>query len=173
MPRIDVSQSIVLERVIAQLRSALNLNERQVYDTISADYLPRLPIGGDFFIAVSPLDGAFSEEEQTPGNVTEDWGVAVTAYTRIKLDSTDRDEKMLRDAGRGLFTIKRKILAALVGQDLMTEEGDTFLRQTLHAKSCSRPEAKEMPNKIPIGVITVEFGVNFDWDLEIAEETDV
>lgn len=166
--RIDVDQSTVLERIVAQLRSALDMNERQVYETISPQFLPRIPTGGDFFIAVSPADSTFPEDEQTPGNITEDWGVAVTAYTRIKLDSTDRDEKMLRDANRGLLAVKKRILAALVGQDLKTERGDTFLRQMLYARSCSRPEPKELPKgDIPIGIITLEFGVSFDWDLTV------
>ncbi|WP_321376943.1 hypothetical protein [Trichococcus shcherbakoviae] len=170
--RIDIDQSTVLERVVAQLRSALNLGERQVYETLDTNYLPRIPTGGAFFLAVSAADSTFPEGEQTPGNLTEDWGVFVTAYTRIKLDSTDRDEKTLRDASRGLLSIKRKILAALVGQDLTTEDGDTFLRQTLFARSCGRPEAKEMPNKVPIGVITLEFGVSFDWDVGLDFDAD-
>lgn len=166
MSRVDVQQSIVLERIIARLRSALKLNDRQVYETLSEDFLPRIPVGGEYFVAVSLADGVFPEEEQVPGNITEDSGVSVTAYTRIKLDSTDHAEEILRNARRGLLPIKRKILAALVGQDLMTEEGDTFLRQVLFARSCTRPQVKEMPdNRATIGVITIDFGVSFDWDL--------
>ncbi len=169
--RIDVEQSIVLERVVAQLRSALNLGERQVYETLDQNYLPRIPKGGDFFLAISAGPGTFPEGEQIPENITEDWSVFVTGYTRIQLDSTDHAEKILRDTSRGLLTIKRKILAALVGQDLTTEEGDTFLRQTLFAKSCTQPEVKEPPDSkltMQFGIITLEFGVSFDWDLGIA-----
>jgi hypothetical protein len=166
MARIDVDKAVVLERVVAQLRSALNLNDRQVYETLSPDFLPKIPGGGEFFIAVSPLPGDFIDGEQIENNITEEWGVAVTAYTRVFLDSTDRDEKMLRDTNRGLFAIKKKILRALVGQDLQTDEGDTFLRQLLYARTCRQPDAAETPErKIPIGRITLEFGVDFDWEL--------
>jgi hypothetical protein len=166
MARIDVDQAVVLERIVARLRSALSLNERQVYETLSPDFLPRIPTGGDFFVAVSPLDGTFIDGEQVEDNITEEWGVAVTAYTRIRLDSTDRDEKMLRDASRGLLTIKKRILRALVGQDLKTDEGSEFLRDLLFARHCRQPDAAEIPDgKIPVGRITLEFGVHFDWEL--------
>lgn len=164
MPRIDIDQATVLKLIGKALRAALNLNDRQVYETLSPDYLPRIPKGGDYFVAISPLDGAFHEGEQVPGNLTEEWGVAVTAYTRIKLDSTDHDEHLLRDASRGLLVLKGKILAALVGQDPATEEGDTFLRQLLFARSCRQPAVGELPEtKTSIGLVTIEFGVNFDW----------
>ena len=164
--RNDVEQAAVSTSILARLRTALDLNERQVYETVSADYLPKIPKGGEFFVALSWLDGDFIDGEQTPGNLTEETGIAVTAYTRIRLDSTDHDEALLRDATRGLFILKKQILAALSGFDLHTDSGDSFLRQLLYARRCNAPASGEITDgKVSIGLITLEFGVAFDWSL--------
>lgn len=175
MPRIDVDQSVVLERIVDRLRSALDLTERQCFIALSPQHLPKMPKGGEYFVAVSGGGGQFVEGEQVPGNITEQWSVYVTAYSRIQLDSTDHADSLLMDDGRGLLKMKKRILAALVGQDLTvdTEESSgsseiapTFLRQLLFARSATEPGAAELnPGNLQIGVITLEFGVEFDWDL--------
>jgi len=159
--RIDVTQETVLEAVVDQLRTQLGLNRRTCWETLEP-LAPKIPKSGEFFVTVSPGPGQFVEGEQQVGNITEQWTITVTAYSRIKLDSTDHDEKLLRDARRGLLQAKRKILQSLVGQDIQDPDRDVFLRQLLYAISCSRPEHDSSKH---IAWISLEFGVDFDWDL--------
>lgn len=165
MVRVDLTQDRVLEQIVAHLREELKLNDRTCYETLDP-LSPRIPKGGEYFVTVSPDDGVFVEGEQVAPNVTEEWGVIVTAYSRIRLDSTDHDERLLYNARRGLFELKRKILKALVGQDL-TYQGKEFLRNLFYAKHSSRPQAVEIAGTKGSGLalISVVFGVDWDWDL--------
>jgi hypothetical protein len=132
---------------------------------------PAIPKGGEWFIAISPTEVQFIEGEQAPPNVTEEWGIVLTIYTRIALDSTDHGEKLLRDATRGLLVLKREVLRALIGHDLQTESpddtGDTFVRQLVFARSCSRPWILEKDGepRHMLGFFSIDFGIHFDWDL--------
>ena len=167
MSRIDIKQDVVLERVVARLRDQLKMNDRQCYETLDAFSPPIIPKGGAWCVAVSAGDSAFETGEQAPGNFTEDWDITVTAYTRMALDPADHAEKLLRAKGRGMLVLKRKILAALVGHDLTNEDADTFLRTPLYAKRAHRPVVIESLDgtKTLLGLQSVDFGVDFDWDL--------
>jgi len=162
MARLDIQQDEVIERIVARLLAYLELGTRQVFETLEPLAPPTIPKGGPYFVTVSPGEGDFIEGEQAPGNITEEWYVTVTAYSRIRLDSTDHDQKLLRDASRGLLILKKKLLAALVGQDITDTGGDTFLRQLLFAKRAERPRHDRDKG---IAWISVTFGVHFDWEL--------
>ena len=165
MARVDLTQDLVLERIVAHLRGELKLNDRTCYETFDP-LSPRIPKGGDFFVTAAPGDGVFVEGEQAVDNVTEQWDVIVTAYSRIRLDSADHDQRLLHNPRRGLFELKRKILKALVGQD-PTYKTDEFLRNLLYAKRSPRPQAVEIAGAKNSGLalISVVFGVDWDWDL--------
>lgn len=163
MARVDVTQETVLKRIVVRLRRQLRLNRSRCYETLEPEAPAIQPVGGGHFVTVAPGDGQFVEGEQAPPNVTEEWSVLVTVYTRIKLDRLNSDQELLRDASRGLLVLKRKILKALVGHDLTTRAGDTFLRQLLFARHCNRPQHDSERH---IGWITIEFGVPFDWELQ-------
>jgi hypothetical protein len=171
MARVDVTQDVVLERILARLRSELGLNERQCYETLDALAPPAIPKGGEWFVAISPTEGQFIEGEQASPNVTEEWGIIATIYTRLALDSTDHDEKLLRDATRGLLVLKKELLAALIGRDLQLESaddtGDTFVRQLIFARTCHRPMILERQGepRAMLGMLSIDFGIHFDWDL--------
>lgn len=171
MARVDVTQDVVLERILAKLRSELGLNNRQCYETLDALAPPAIPKGGEWYVAISPTEGQFVEGEQAPPNVTEEWGIIVTIYTRIALDSTDHDEELLRNASRGLLVLKRAVLRALVGRDLQLESpddtGNTFVRQLIFARTCHRPVIMEREGepRAMLGMLSIEFDVHFDWDL--------
>ena len=156
-----MTQQEVLDAVMTQLRPSLSLNSNQVFEVIDPLAPPSIPPGGDFFVTVAVAHGTFAEHEQVPGNVTEDGMITVTGYTRIKLDSSS-DTKLLHDDTRGLLVIKRKILKALVGVDLVTEEGGRFLRELVLAKVSSQPNYD--PDK-GIGWLSMDFGVSWDWDI--------
>ena len=93
--------------------------------------------GGDFFVTVSPGGGQFEQGEQSPPNVTEYTDVVVTAYTRIRTDSTGHDQQLLQDLKRGLLTLKRMLLKALVGQWLNPAYN---LRQSVYARGSEAPK---------------------------------
>jgi len=162
--RIDVTQSAVLDRLVEFLRAELPLEERSCYLAIEPLSPPVIPKSGDYFVTVSPGPGNFVEGEQVPVNVTEEWSITVTAYTRVRLDSTDHHRQLMLNASRGLIILKRRLLKALVGVDLAIEANGTegFLRNYLYAKSATQPQWDE---KKGIAWIGVDFGVDFDWDL--------
>lgn len=171
MARIDVTESTVLARIVARLQGQLSLNARQCFETVQADSPPEIPVGGGYFVAVAPGPGSFVPEEQVAGNITEDWSVTVTAFTRVQLDSAGHDTAVLRDTSRGLLELKRRLLKALCGHDLTTESGDTLLRQYLYAQHCSAPQigaplrAGRADGSVWVGWISITFGVSFDWDI--------
>lgn len=171
MARVDITQSDVLDRIVVRLREQLDLDPRQCFESLDADSPPELPVGGDYFVGVSPGDGQFLTGEQVVGNVTELWSVVVTAYTRVHLDSANHDTAVLRDTSRGLLELKRKILKALVGEDLTTGDGDTFLRQLLYATDSRKPQigtwqgGSRPRSDMSFGWVSVTFGVDFDWDI--------
>lgn len=164
MARSDITQTDVLTAIVLQLRSSLALNDRQCFETLEPLEPPVIPKGGEFFVSVAPGEGVFVDGEQAPGNCTEEWSIIVTAYTRIRLDSTDHEKSLLQDASRGLLILKAKILAALVGGD-PTSGGEPFMRDLIFAQQAERPRHGAMGKSRDIGSISIYFGVNFDWDL--------
>lgn len=168
MPRIDVTQDVVLERIVDRLRSQLDLSDERCYDTLDPNSPPLVPPGGEYFIIVSPGTGRFVEGEQAPPNVTEEWTITVTLYVRVHLDRTGRDAEVLRNAGRGLFGVKWLVLRALVGHDLATDDEDTFLRQLCYATGTAAPEVVEGRREMGalfLYRLQLEFAIEFDWDL--------
>jgi len=168
MARVDVTQDVVLERIVARLRSELDLNERRCYEVLDPMAPPAVPVGGEYFVSVALGDGTFVSGEQVSGNVTEETTVTVTVYTRTALDSPDRDKYLLRESRRGLLVRKKSILAALVGYDLNTEDDDSFLRTLLEARRAEPPTIVERntgDGGVYLGVLRMEFACDFDWDL--------
>lgn len=164
MARVDVTQDVVVERIVARLRSELHLNERQCYEVLDPMAPPAVPVGGEYFMSVALGDGTFATAEQVSGNVTEETIFTVTIYCRIALDSPDRDQHALREPRRGLLMRKKSVLAALVGHDLTTEDDDTFLRTLLEARRAPRPEIVER-DSVYLVVLRLDFACDFDWDL--------
>lgn len=166
MARVDITQDVVLERIATRLRSELDLTESQCYETMEPEEPPAVPTGGGYFLTVAPQESQFVEEQQHPVQCMEQWAVAVTIYSRVHLDQTGRNQNALRDAARGLLAIKKDVLAALVGHDLATSDGDVFLRQLLYARSCTAPRAMDKADgALTLAVMTITFGVDYDWDL--------
>ncbi len=168
MSRIDITQDVVLERLVARLREQLKLTKQQCYETFDAFSPPIVPKGGQWCVAVSPANSGFVVGEQAALNFTEEWTVTVTVYTRLALDPADHAEQMLRAPGRGLLVLKRKVLKALVGHDLLDADGNTFLRQPLYAIRAHRPVVAERVGsreRTFLGLQSVDFGVDFDWDI--------
>ena len=164
MARSDITQSNVLTSIVAILRNALSLSDRQCFETLEPLAPPVIPKGGDFFVTVAPGEGIFVDGEQAAGNCTEEWSVIVTGHSRIVVDSADHDEKLLQDTTRGLLVLKARILAALVGAE-PTSGGNEFVRDLVFAQRAERPQAGFMKNSANVASLSIYFGVNFDWDL--------
>jgi hypothetical protein len=166
MPRIDIEEVAIWEAILLRLQTQLVLNARQCYLVADPNYVPSLPVGGDYFVTVAGGEGNFIEGEQIPSNCTEETVVTVSAYTRIKTDSTGHDGYLLLDDVRGLKAIKKKILAALVGQDAEDSNGANFLRQLIYAKTATSGEVVTAGKTEALcGRIQITFGLMFDWDL--------
>lgn len=164
MPRADIEQGDVLERFVARISERLSLEKGRCF-IVAMPELRASPPGGEYFVTVAPGTGSFDVELQIGGGefqCTEEWQVLVTVYSRIKLDQSGHDDRLLVDAGRGLYKLKRLVLKALVGNDLETDGGDTFLRQLLYVISCGQPEYDKEKQ---IGWLSMVFGVSWDWDL--------
>jgi len=160
MSRADVTQTDVLTAIATKLRSELNLTDRTCFVSLEP-YPIAIPKGGDYFVTVAPGDGVFVEGEQYPGNCTEEWTIIVTAFSRMMLDSTDHDLKVLQETTRGLLILKAKLLEVLVGAD-PTSGGNTFVRNLIFAQRAERPAAGQ--DNI-LAWISLDFGVHFDWNL--------
>jgi len=170
MARSDTTESVILDRIITRLRSALGLDSRSCYESIEP-LAPVIPAGAPWFVAVSLDAGTFVQGEQSrlttleaPGNTTESIEISVTAYTRITLDSTDRAVARLTDVSRGLLERKRQLLSALVGWDLLTANGNTMLRALLFAIRSSKPMVVRSDDRNQSwGLIQLQFQASYDW----------
>ncbi len=162
---IDTVQSLVLACITTKLRTALSLNCSTCYETLDPLVAPNIPPGGNYIVTVALGDGTFPREMQEGGGfyqVEEDSGVVVSAWTKPKLDRPDQARIALHEEARGLLVVKRKILEALTGQQLFDESGNPLLRNYIYAMHAYRP-AQDPASKLYR--ISVEFGVDFDWDL--------
>jgi hypothetical protein len=164
MVRTDQTQLVVMASIVTRLKSALSLSENQCYETIEPLAPPVVPTGGDYFVTVALGHSSFSEGEQVIGNITEDATLTVTAYTRIRLDESKSDKYLFRDTTRGLLTLKKNILTALVGQDLVetSDPAEEFLRELLRAESSTAPN---YDREKQIGWISIDFALSWDWNL--------
>jgi len=164
MVRADKTLLDVLASVVTQLKSALSLGDNQCYETVEPLAPPVIPTGGDYFVTVALGSSSFSEGEQVSGNITEDATLTVTAYSRIRLDQSKSDKYLFRDTTRGLLTLKKNILKALVGQDLQDASvpAEEFLRELLRATTATAPNYDYDKQ---IGWISIDFALSWDWDI--------
>jgi len=175
MSRVNVTQSDVMQSVIRRLRQELSLNDRQCFFVLNdQNGMPAIPVGviGDgCYVTVAPgessIDDGLAVGEPIE-QVTEYATVHVTGLTRIHLDSTGHDEKLLLDETRGLLSIKHRILQAMCGQDLTLENGNTFLRELVRPVAIGSPQAGTIGENasLTVGFVTILFSVPFDWDLD-------
>jgi len=171
MTRVDTTESIVLDRTLARLRSELDMDERTCYASVEP-LAPVIPMGGPWFVAVSLRDGTFEGSEQgrltlptLSGNATEAVDLTVTAYVRMALDSSDHAFRRLSDTSRGLLFRKRQILKAMVGWDLLTGSGNEVLRSLMFATRAARPMMVRVDNRpgLILGMLQVDFRAVYDW----------
>ncbi len=164
MARVDISQVDAIDAFTRHLRDSLELNDRTCYQTIEPMAPPNMPVGAPWWVSVSPGDSSFDEALQAGGGqmqLSESMGITVTGYTRIRLDSTDHDEKLFGNAVRGLFVTKQKILQAVAQVDISAEVGE-FLRSYVIATGADRPGYDADKST---GWQSINFRLEWDWDL--------
>ena len=164
MARIDISQADVLVFLRDALRNALALDDRTCFIALDS-HLTAPPPSGDLFVTIVPGASTFDSELQIGGGqqqLTEEWHLTITFYCRGRLDQSGHADAILLEDARGLYVAKRKVLQALVAEDLADESGDTFLRQLTPVVSCSEPD---WDKDRQIAWMSLGFTLQWDWDL--------
>jgi len=163
---VPTNQDDVLNAVVALLVANLAISERYVYQTLAPLKSIGNPPSGDYWVTVSPGDGDFADGQwQAGGGANTLMELATTivcGYTRIKLDSTDRDDKLLHELKRGVLPVKKKLLKALVGQQLTDTTGNNLLISLIQARHAETPN---YDNDKQTGWITLHFATPFQWDM--------
>ncbi len=172
MARVDVTQLDALNAIIAHFISDLSLDASRVFLTIDP-LAVRVPRGADWWLTVSVGEYTFKQELLTGGvfeQCTEETTFTVTAYMRMHLDQADHDDQLVLDSTRGLFELKRIILKSMASVDLQVA-GNEFSRELITPQFSRAPmvvsvaDAESADDGLQIGVISVTFGLIFDWDL--------
>ena len=161
MVRVDISQADVLTAISARLVSQLSLDAALVFEVVNPMAPPPVIPGSDTFLTVAVGAGDFLIEEQATVQCAENADFTVTGYCKISLDDPGRESIFLKDSTRGILPLKRRILKALIGHDLVSGSNN-FLRDLLYAKRAGAPDYD--PEKL-VGWCSITFGVHFDWDL--------
>ena len=154
------------------LRLELRLTDRTCILTLDPPGLASFIPASDWWVTVTPGEGVFVDGEQQSPNVTEEMSVTTTIYTRIRLDHVGNDDKLILDGIRGLYPLKKNVLAATIGRDLtLPWKSDaaaaTFLRALVRVVHSSAPQVAVSKNDshLAIGFVTLTFMLSFDWDL--------
>lgn len=160
MSRVDTTQIDALQWILQRLRTALGLNASTCF--VAADDLAPAEIPpASVFITVTPQEGRFELEEQTIGNVLEDWTFRVRVYLRLSRDRPGADQVRLLDPQDGLLAWKRKILKALCGQDPGWNLG-----RTIAAVAATRTVwLKGGRSDLEYASLAVDFVMPIGWDL--------
>lgn len=168
---IDTDESAVFMALVALLRSRLQLDENHCFEQAEPLQGFGRPPSGDYWLTVSPGDGDFANGEFQAGGgaeqVTEFNEATLIGYTRIRLDSTDRDTMLLHDLQRGLLPIKKRLLWAVCGKQLVDASGNELLRSLIYAK---RGVKANYDKQETIGWIGIVIGLDYDWDLSNAPD---
>jgi hypothetical protein len=174
MARVDVDQTQVLDSFMELLRLELPLTDRTCYITLDPPGQLAFIPASDWWITVSPGEGVFVDGEQSPGNITEDFSVTVTIYSRIRLDQAGRDTSLVLDGVRGLYPLKQRVLAATVGRELRLTWKDedvasTFLRAFLNVVHATAPQVavSKHDGHLSIAYMALTYRLPFDWDLTV------
>lgn len=116
-------------------------------------------------LTVAPHAGEYDQGVFDGGGddgVLERSGFTVTVWSTIKMDRPDEQTQAMRDAKRGLFPLKKKILKALSGyMPADTSSGAPLLTDYIAPVSAGFPQVARK------GCITmsISFSLNWAWDL--------
>jgi len=163
MNREDTTPTALLQLVRQRLIDQLGLDEGRCFIGWTPRNPLRIPRGGQWFLAVCPAGGVFEPGEQCPAQLTENWQFDVAIYLRSNLDRPDEIVTALLGEQRGLYAIKKQVLAALVGHDFGTGQ-----RATVTCRRATAPEPVESAGQpqITLWLLVLSFELPFDWALQ-------
>lgn len=169
MAVVPTTQKTVLEAVVARLKAEVSELNGESLCYVS-DYIdPPENVQTDLFAQVSPSDGQFDvdiQEGAGENDVREYAGVIVTVFSRVKLDRNGKTESLLVDATRGMLPLKRKIIRALAGRQLSSGGSDLLVNHVF----AQRASAPRYDRDLRLGVMSIFFSTDFEWDLSPDEE---
>lgn len=135
--RAQTSEADVLGLLVDHLRARFGIGESNCFDVIEP-VTKRLNQSGDFWLTVYPGGSEADLETQTGGGRNVIWEMCdfvITAYTRIKLDRTNPDTKMLRDPTRGILSIKQRVMSAMTMAELSVDLSSVLIQPPLYIGS--------------------------------------
>jgi len=161
--RVDITQRAALVQLLAHLRTALTLNDRQCFACVNplGVEIPST-VGGNRFVSVSLRDGQFPFEETVEHQCYEASEVVVTGYVRIAFDNVAREEEFLLNAERGVLAFKEDLIRVLCGVDIDDANGQKFLREWMSPRRATAPDYDHAKK---IGWVQLIIPLEFDWDL--------
>jgi hypothetical protein len=168
MSRVDTNQATVLQAVVDRLIASVVTDPKLTDETCFASLFPVPPLllPSNLFLTVAPIEGQFEPGLHEGGGIyqtSEEAGVVVTVFTRMLLDRGGRSVKVLTESTRGLLVVKRLVLKALSGHDLVDPVGNQLLRNLMAPLNCDPPKFLDEDK---IGYLSLRFSTDFDWDLQ-------
>ena len=153
----------IVERLIDQIDG---MTEASCYLSLNPEALPS-PGPGDLLLVVAPLSGQFDEGAFEGGGnemLTFLGGVVVRIYSPLKVDLPGHDSKFLSDQTKGVLEMGRQVMAALSNWSPELDDNEQT-RDPLIPHGVSYGRVKQS-----LGWMEIAFKVNFDWNLDPAEE---
>lgn len=163
---IPTTQDVVLQRVVARLISQLSGSGFAAANCYVADppEPPTTDMAHNLFVLVTAGSGQYPDDVHAGGGANtpfEESSVWVTIYSRIKLDRPFAADASLTNASRGLLPIKRLVLKALCGHNLLDGSGNEILTRYMAPFNCSQPGR----DTEDFAAVSLAFHTDFEWDL--------
>lgn len=117
MQSVFTDQDEVLTAIVERLRSEIAEFNAPNKCFVSIDPEPEEEQRQSIFATVSPIDGEFEAgvfDGAGGHGALERSGFTVTVFSKINLDRPDEQYQALQNESRGLFSLKKKILKALL-----------------------------------------------------------
>ncbi len=165
---IPTTQEVVLQAIVDRLISQVTVGATPLTPStcfVSIDPEPSVNVSAEVFLTVSPESGTFDPTfDGGADNIVMELAFAVvTIFTKIQMDRNEHAKHFLGDAKRGVFTLKRKVLKALLANhhQLSDPSGNRLLTNQMAPVSSPRPLADGRK----VGDVQLVFTTDFLWDL--------
>jgi len=172
MPR-ETDQVTVLEAVLLRLKDRMPdvFTDKTLFLTAAPPDEPPENVRDNLFATVSPINGSFDQGVHVGAGIhgtIEETGVIVVVFNAIKLDRVQHDAEMLTNSARGLLSLKRRILAALSGHDLLDDDDEPLLANLMAPLQSQAPRSMWQDGKRPrsVGDLALAFSTDFLWSLD-------
>lgn len=164
MPTVErgTDQITVLNAVLERLVSQVSLFTADNV-SLSIEPEPGVEVSQGIYATVSPDEGQFEQdilEGAGAADCREYTGVIITVFNAKKLDRRDGVVKsLLLDEVAGLLALKRSILRAFTGHELLWQDVK-ILAEPMFPLRSSKPDKKERA-----GDLSLTFTTTFRWEL--------